>query len=119
MSKGIKYDADKPRYELMPPEVEEEVVKVLTYGAIKYEDNNWKYVEPFYDRYYGAARRHINYYRRDQMIDPENGYHHLAEAICCLLFMLQRDLESETDEAREKREFFQKESIEKLKRLKE
>ncbi len=119
MPKGIKYDGDKPRYELMPPEVEEEIVKVLTYGAIKYRDHNWKYVEPFYDRYYGACRRHLSKYRQGEVIDEENGYHHLAEAACCLIFMMHRDLENETDEQREKRESFQKEVSKHLKDKKE
>ena len=32
---GIKYDGDKPRYELIPPHALEEMVKVLTIGAKK------------------------------------------------------------------------------------
>ena len=90
---GIKHDGDKLRYDLMPVEVEEEIVKVLTHGAKKYADNNWKYVEPFEDRYYAALRRHIAAWRKGEQIDPESGLHHLAHAACCITFLLSRELE--------------------------
>ena len=109
--KGIKYDQGKPRYELLPVEPIEEVVKILTYGAVKYEDNNWKYVEPFEDRYYGAMWRHIMKWRIGQTIDPESGFHHLGSAMCCILFLLHRDLENEASEETKNRIKIQEKSL--------
>ena len=37
---GVKYDDEKPRYDLVPWNEFEEVVKVLSYGACKYDDTN-------------------------------------------------------------------------------
>ena len=42
---GRKHDLGKPDFSLMPPNAELEVVKVLTYGASKYDRDNWKHVD--------------------------------------------------------------------------
>lgn len=55
MSDGIKYDGEKLRYDLLPVEALEQITKVLTYGAKKYSDNNWRKVEPLNDRYFAAC----------------------------------------------------------------
>lgn len=90
---GKKYDADKPRYDLVPVFGLEEVTQVLTFGAKKYDDENWRKVEPLFKRYYSACLRHMESRRKGELIDPESGRHHLAHAICCLMFILEIDLE--------------------------
>lgn len=87
---GMKFDQDKPRYELLPVGPIEETVKVLTAGAKKYEAWNWKKVvaeKP--ERYYAAALRHIFAWWRGETQDPETGLHHLAHAMCCLIFLME------------------------------
>ncbi len=96
---GKKFDQDKPRYDLMPLLAEMEVVEVLTYGAMKYDEHNWRNVSPLNQRYYSAARRHLQSFLGGESRDPESGLHHLAHASCCLLFMLQMDIESEHAES--------------------
>ena len=86
---GIKYDGDKPRWELLPIYPVEETVKVLTYGAKKYDDDNWRKVKPLRQRYYAAALRHIFAWWKGEKLDPESGLHHLAHAICCLIFLME------------------------------
>lgn len=86
---GRKDDQEKPRWELLPVRPLLEVVKVLTVGAKKYGDYNWRHVEPFYERYYGALLRHISAWRMGETHDQETGLHHLAHAICCLIFLLE------------------------------
>jgi hypothetical protein len=86
---GVKYDQDKPRYELLPVGPIEETVKVLTCGAKKYDDFNWAKVKPFRPRYYAAAIRHIFAWWRGETNDPETGLHHLAHAMCCLIFLME------------------------------
>jgi|MEHZ01.4.fsa_nt_MEHZ011041097.1_4 hypothetical protein len=87
---GIKYDGEKPDYSLVPFEAMDEVVKVLTYGAAKYDRFNWTKVEP--RRYQAAAMRHISSYMQGEKIDPESGINHLAHAVCSLLFLTDFDL---------------------------
>jgi hypothetical protein len=94
---GLKFDDDKPRYDLEQTLATEEVMKVLTFGARKYDDGNWKFLDKAQARYYAAARRHLAATQRGETIDPESGLHHLAHAICCLNFMLELQLESKND----------------------
>ena len=57
-NEGIKFDSEKLRWDLLPFDALEEVVKVYTYGATKYEDRNWeKGIK--YSRIIGALLRHL------------------------------------------------------------
>lgn len=89
---GIKYDNGKSEYGLLPPYALEEVAKVLTFGANKYDRENWRKIDELDRRYFDAAQRHIWALKRDEGIDPESGLHHIAHAITCLLFILESEL---------------------------
>jgi hypothetical protein len=80
---------------LLKPYSLEEVVKVLTYGANKYSADNWKHVDDMENRYFDAAQRHMWAYRRGELRDPESGMHHLAHAMCSLMFILETEMERE------------------------
>ena len=95
---GKKFDDNKPRYHLMPRQAEKEGVSVLTSGAQKYDEQNWRKVQPLNNRYYSAARRHMQSFMDGEVRDHESGHHHLAHAVCCLMFMLEHDLEQELPE---------------------
>ena len=88
---GMKFDNDKPRWDLLPWTEVEEVVKVLTHGAKKYDDHNWQKVEPAKQRYFSAALRHMVAWFNGEKIDQDSGRHHLACAICSLLFLMWKD----------------------------
>lgn len=90
---GMKHDEAKPRFDLIPPIAELEVAKVLEYGARKYDENNWRYVENPQARYMAAARRHINAWMQNESYDDESGLPHLAHAITSLMFILELELE--------------------------
>lgn len=92
-SNGMKFDGEKPDYSLVPFGALDEVVKVLTYGAKKYDRFNWEKVEDI--RYQAAALRHISAYMQGQKYDPETGINHLAHAVCSLLFLVEFDKKSE------------------------
>ncbi|WP_430009865.1 dATP/dGTP diphosphohydrolase domain-containing protein [Methylophaga lonarensis] len=94
---GQKDDAGKLRFDLMPVDAERMVVQVLTFGAAKYGAENWREVADTDRRYYAACRRHLEAWRAGELLDAESGQHHLAHAICCLLFLLQLDIESDVD----------------------
>jgi hypothetical protein len=88
---GLKYDADKPRWDLVPYDALSDVVKVLTVGAAKYGDYNWMHVENAQQRYFAAAQRHLVAHQLGFINDSETGLPHLAHAACCILFMLSLD----------------------------
>lgn len=85
---GRKDDKDKLRFDLLPFEQVAEVVAVLTTGAKRYGDDNWKFVPRAEQRYLAAALRHIFAAATGERSDPDDGYSHLAHAVCCLLFMM-------------------------------
>lgn len=88
---GRKFDHGKLRWDLLPwPEVGE-AVEVLTFGALKYEDDNWKKVDLPRARYFAAALRHLIAWWGGERKDPESGRSHLAHAVCCLLFLMWFD----------------------------
>lgn len=94
--KGLKYDGDKLRYDLIPPEIPEELAKILTFGANKYAENNWQRVEPFNERYYSALIRHLEAWRKGERTDKESGFHHLSHALTNISFLLWKDLQNDS-----------------------
>jgi hypothetical protein len=99
ISEGLKYDSDKLRMDLIPPEVIEQLATVLTYGAKKYSDRNWeKGIK--YNRVYGALQRHLNRWMMGEDLDKESGLLHLSHALTCLSFLVtyeQRNFGKEWD----------------------
>jgi hypothetical protein len=93
---GKKYDGEKPRMYLLPPKAIVEVARVLTFGAQKYDEDNWKKLDNLQNRYTGAALRHIFASMDGEDLDPETEYYHEAHAICCLLFKLEAKLNERT-----------------------
>jgi hypothetical protein len=83
---GVKHDAGKPRFSLLPWRELWSVVSVLEYGAVKYGENNWQKVPDAPRRYFDAAMRHMSAWRAGERDDYESGLPHLSHAICCLLF---------------------------------
>jgi hypothetical protein len=84
---GVKFDQDKARYDLIPPEVEEAIAQVLTYGAAKYSERNWE-KGMNWGRPYAALRRHMGAWWAGQDKDPETGMSHLWHAACCVAFLV-------------------------------
>jgi len=104
MSEGRKYDSEKPKLHLLPPKAVIEVGKVLTFGAAKYDPENWKKVPDLQNRYTSAALRHIFAHMDGEELDPETKLSHLAHAMCCLLFKLEVELEDGSIEKERPRE---------------
>ncbi len=94
---GRKFDGGKLQYGLLPPLALRETVKVLTFGAEKYEPDNWRRVPDPNRRYFDAAQRHLWAYKEGEKIDPESGVNHLAHALCCIMFMLDLDEQNSTE----------------------
>lgn len=96
---GVKYDNGKPQWSLLPFKALGQVVDVLTYGAKKYAPDNWKKVPDARRRYTDAGFRHFTAYASGETHDPETGKHHLAHAICCMLYLVAFDLGEHNDKS--------------------
>ena len=92
---GQKDDKEKNRLDLIEPEFIESVGKVLTFGANKYEPNNWQKVDDAEDRYYAAALRHLMAWRRGEKTDLESGISHLDHAACNIMFLQHFEREAD------------------------
>lgn len=93
---GKKGDGGKLRYDLLQFDVLQEKVKVLTFGANKYSDNNWKLLEE--DRIIGAIFRHLIAHLLGELRDKETGLLHLSHAECEIDFLTWRTLQKIGDE---------------------
>lgn len=84
---AIKHDGDKTQWHLFPFESAEEIVKVLEFGAKKYDAHNWR--KGFdYSRVTSAACRHLFAIMRGEKHDHESGLLHAAHLGCCVLFLI-------------------------------
>lgn len=92
LTTGRKFDGGKLEYGLLPPLALEETVKVLTFGAQKYERDNWQKVPDSKRRYFDALQRHVWAWKQGEQFDTESGIHHLAHAMCCLMFLYEHDV---------------------------
>lgn len=90
---GKKFDNGKLRMDLIPPEVIEELAKVLTYGAGKYDENNWQQVEDY--RYKAAAMRHKIAREKGEIYDKESGIRHRTHELCNIAFLLWKEINNE------------------------
>lgn len=94
---GVKFDNGKTRDDLIPPEIEEALAKVLEFGAKKYAARNWEQ-GMLWSRPYAAARRHMRnwFARRDFGKGPGNdqdsGYSDLWHAATNLAFLIAYEL---------------------------
>lgn len=86
-TEGVKFDQGKTRYDLIPPEVEEAIGQVLTFGAAKYGQRNWE-LGMAWGRPYAALRRHMGAWWGGEDTDPETGMSHLWHAACCIAFLV-------------------------------
>ena len=85
---GIKFDQDKIRMGLLPVRPLEDIAEVLTIGARKYDDHNWR--KGFdWSRVYDSLQRHLSDWKKGIDLDEETSKKHLAHAGCCLLFLLE------------------------------
>lgn len=81
MTEGLKNDFKdgKLRWDLLPLEEIEDIVKVYTEGAKKYSDNSWQNLDNGYQRYKAALLRHLLEYEKGNKIDEDTGCQHLAQ----------------------------------------
>ncbi len=95
---GKKDDREKTRLDLISPWAMEGLGQVLTYGARKYDDNNWRKGMKW-SRLLGAAKRHLAEFEKGVDIDPESGMPHIDHAMACIHFLSEyQKLSNGTDD---------------------
>lgn len=82
----LKFDSAKPRFDLVDPWFSEDTAKVLTMGAMKYAEDNWK-LNTDIKRYIGALERHLNEIKKGELFDDESGLQHTAHIACNAMFL--------------------------------
>jgi hypothetical protein len=78
-TQGRKDDSGKARFDLLPPDAMDELVRVYTTGAQRYGERNWER-GILYGRVFAAAMRHLWAWWRGERLDTESGLPHLAHA---------------------------------------
>lgn len=92
-NKSVKNDIidDKLRWDLLPMEEIEDIVRVYHAGAKKYGPNTWQNLDNGINRYRAASQRHMMEYLRGNKIDEETGCYHLAQCAWNIIAMLYLD----------------------------
>jgi Domain of unknown function (DUF5664) len=98
VSNARKDDSGKLRMDLLPMDAVRDVAAVYTFGAQKYDDENWR-KGLSYKRVYGAILRHLTSWFLGEDLDPESGINHLAHAAWgCLTLLNYRHTHPELDD---------------------
>ena len=77
---GMRFNAGKLRYDLLPPDAIEELTKVMTMGAEKYAPRNWEKGFNWMDCYASMARHQMAWLLGEDR-DPESGHLHMAHVM--------------------------------------
>ena len=90
-TEGVKFDGNKPTYELLPDDALAAIQKILDFGAVKYAARNWE-LGMEWRRPWNACLRHLWAWMRREPCDQESGMSHLWHAGCCILFLIAYEL---------------------------
>jgi hypothetical protein len=82
----IKHDSGKNMLSLIDPDFVLGIGEILTFGAAKYEKNNWQKNTDL-DRYKDSTLRHMYAYLNGELIDPESGKPHLDHIATNIMFL--------------------------------
>lgn len=83
---GLRLNAGKLRYDLINPEAELGLVKVLTFGATKYAERNWERGMAW-SKVIASMKRHVAAIERGEDYDPETGLLHVDHIQCNAHFL--------------------------------
>lgn len=81
-----KYNEGKLKWSLVSWKALEPMVKVLMFGANKYEIHNWK-KGLSYSTISDSLQRHLNAFMEGEDNDPESKLSHLGHILCNAMFL--------------------------------
>lgn len=86
LQQGDRFNEGKLKWSLVDWDAFEEMVRVLMFGAKKYDAHNWKKglkVTEIVE----SLQRHVNAIMRGEDIDPESGLPHIGHIQCNVMFL--------------------------------
>ncbi len=84
--KGLRYNNDKPRWSLVPQSSLIPMVRVLEFGAKKYDAHNWKKGLSITE-ICESLKRHLDAFMEGEDNDPESGLSHIGHIQCNAMFL--------------------------------
>jgi hypothetical protein len=84
-TQGLRYNNGKLRWSLVHFKSIEPLVRVLMFGATKYDDNNWKKGLPPKE-VLESMQRHLAALIDGEINDPESGLPHIGHIQCNAMF---------------------------------
>jgi hypothetical protein len=84
---ATKLDNNKLRMDLIPPVAIEELAKIFTFGASKYNDRNWEKGLK-YSRLLAALDRHLLEFKKCNDFDEESKELHISHAFTNLAMLI-------------------------------
>ncbi len=91
ITEGVKLDEGKDPWHLAPFDAIGAVVKVLAFGAKKYQPRNWEKGMDW-SRLYSALMRHLVSWWAGEKADDDTGYSHLWHAGACIMFLIAYEI---------------------------
>jgi hypothetical protein len=88
MGGGLRFNAGKPRIDLVPTSAVLALAEVLTVGAEKYKERNWE-MGMDHSICYASAMRHLLKYWSGEDLDSESGKPHLAHVLTNIAFLIE------------------------------
>ena len=85
---GKRFNQGKTRFELAPTFAQEQYAKVLTMGAEKYGDHNWREGMDW-TKILASLERHLHYIKSGEDTDKESGLLHAAHIMCNAAFLCE------------------------------
>ena len=85
---GKRFNQGKTRHDLTPAFAQEQYARVLTAGANKYGDDNWRQGMSW-SKVIASMKRHINAFESGEDFDPETGILHVAHVMCNAAFLAE------------------------------
>jgi hypothetical protein len=83
--KSLRYNQGKPQWSLVDFKSLEPLVRVMEYGAKKYERFNWQKGLDLNQTLESLAR-HLFALMRGEIVDPESGEKHIGHIFCNAMF---------------------------------
>ena len=94
---AARFNQGKPKYSMLDLTCLKPGVRVLEFGADKYERDNWKKGMPV-SQILDSLLRHVSALQRGEFVDQESGLPHIGHIQCNALFLGNPKAEMDIEE---------------------